>query len=264
MSEEMLAVFIGSSIRLAMPLALAATGELVSERAGVLNMSVEGMMLIGAFGGAIGAWATGSPMLGLAIGVLAVLPVALLQAWLSITLRANQIVTGIGINILVLGGTTIAYREILGRHSRTEIPGWRRAPPACRCRRSARRYSPDLLLYAGLVMIAVAWPCVTWRLAGGATSCEPRAVDKSGCRSRECLRCSPVHRCDGRLAGCFLSIGDIHTFTEGMTNSAGYLALAGIFATGRSAALLAACFSVPQRRCSSSCRRWVSRFRPPC
>jgi ABC-type uncharacterized transport system permease subunit len=55
MSEEMLAVFIGSSIRLAMPLALAATGELVSERAGVLNMSVEGMMLIGAFGGAIGA-----------------------------------------------------------------------------------------------------------------------------------------------------------------------------------------------------------------
>ena len=96
MSEEMLAVFIGSSIRLAMPLALAATGELVSERAGVLNMSVEGMMLMGAFGGAIGAWATGSPVLGLAIGVLAALPVALLQAWLSITLRANQIVTGIG------------------------------------------------------------------------------------------------------------------------------------------------------------------------
>lgn len=115
-----------------MPLALAATGELVSERAGVLNMSVEGMMLIGAFGSAIGAWATGSPMLGLAIGVLAVLPVALLQAWLIITLCANQIVTGSGINILVLGGTTIAFRAILGRHSRTQIPGLAKwAPPPC-------------------------------------------------------------------------------------------------------------------------------------
>ena len=108
----------------AMPLLLAATGELVSEKAGVLNMSVEGMMLTGAFAGAIGSWATGSPMLGLAIGLLAVMPVALLQAFLSITLRANQIVTGIGINILVLG----AHHDRLPRDPRppqphAQIPG---------------------------------------------------------------------------------------------------------------------------------------------
>ena len=72
MADEMAAVFVGSSLRLGMPLVLAATGELVSERAGVLNMSVEGMMLMGAFGGAIGAWATGSPMpRPRAIGILA-------------------------------------------------------------------------------------------------------------------------------------------------------------------------------------------------
>lgn len=73
---ELAAVFVGSSIRLAAPLLLAATGELVSERAGVLNMSVEGLMLAGAFGGAAASWATGSPLAGLLCGVLCVLPIA--------------------------------------------------------------------------------------------------------------------------------------------------------------------------------------------
>ena len=101
MTWELFAVFVGSSLRLAVPLLLAGTGELVSERAGVLNMSIEGMMLTGAFGAAVGAWMTDIPLVGLAVGVIAVLPVALLQAVLSNSLRANQIVTGIGINILV-------------------------------------------------------------------------------------------------------------------------------------------------------------------
>lgn len=235
MTEEMAAVFMGSSIRLAMPLALAATGELVSERAGVLNMSVEGMMLMGAFGGAIGAWATGSPMLGLAIGVLAALPVALLQAWLSITLRANQIVTGIGINILVLGSTTIAYREILGRHSRTEIPGLAKwAPPGLGdiAVFGDAVFRQTWLLYAGLVLMAlVAWVLrdTAIGLAVRAVGAEPRAVDKSGWSVTK-VRYGAVLFTGvmSALAGCFLSIGDIHTFTEGMTNGAGYLALAAV------------------------------------
>jgi simple sugar transport system permease protein len=58
--EETLAIFIASTLRLAMPLMLSASGELVSERAGVLNLSLEGMMLTAAFFGAQGAWATGT------------------------------------------------------------------------------------------------------------------------------------------------------------------------------------------------------------
>ncbi len=211
---------------------LAATGELVSEKAGVLNMSVEGMMLTGAFAGAIGSWATGSPMLGLAIALVAVVPVALLQAWLSISLRANQIVTGIGINILVLGATTMAYREILGRHSRTQIPGldkW--APPGLGDIPvfGEAVFLQTWLLYAGLVVIALAaW--VLRNTAAGlairAVGAEPRAVDKSGLSVTK-VRYAAVLFTGfmSALAGCFLSIGDIHTFTEGMTNGAGYLAL---------------------------------------
>ena len=231
----MAAVFVGSSLRLATPLLLAGTGELVSERAGVLNMSVEGMMLTGAFAGAVTAHATGSPVLGLIAGMLAVLPVALLQAWLSITLRANQIVTGIGINILVLGATTLAYREIFGGRSRSEIPGLPKWSPP---------FFGDLpvlgeqvfrqvaLLYVALLMLGVvAWVLrhTALGLALHAAGVAPRAVDKSG-MSVTALRYGAVLftgvMC--ALAGCFLSIGDIHTFTEGMTNGAGYLALAAV------------------------------------
>jgi simple sugar transport system permease protein len=235
MTEEMAAVFIGSTLRLAMPLVLAATGELISERAGVLNMSVEGMMLVAAFGGAIGAWATGSPMLGLLIGVLAAMPVALLQAWLSITLRANQIVTGIGINILVLGGTTVAYREVLGRNARNQIPGLDRwAPPGLGDLPiiGDAVFRQTWLLYAGLVLVGlIAWALrnTAAGLALRAAGAEPRAVDKSGL-SVPRLRYAAVMLTGvmAALGGCFLSIGDIHTFTEGMTNGAGYLALAAV------------------------------------
>lgn len=246
---ELAAVFVGSTVRLAAPLLLAATGELVSERAGVLNMSVEGMMLTGAFAGAVGSWATGSPVLGLALGVLCVLPVAWLQAFLSITLRANQIVTGIGINILVLGATTLGYRAIFGTRSRAEIPGldkW--APPGLADLPvlGEHVFRQTWLLYAAIVlMLGLVWVMrsTSLGLAIHAAGTAPQAAANSGL---------PVNRIRygavlftgfmSALAGCFLSIGDIHTFTEGMTSGAGYLAIAAvIFGNWRLGRTLLAC-----------------------
>jgi general nucleoside transport system permease protein len=232
---ELFAVFLGSSIRLAVPLLLAGIGELVSERAGVLNMSIEGMMLTAAFGAAVGAWASGDPLIGLGIGILAVMPVAALQAVLSNTLRANQIVTGIGINILVLGATTLAYREIFGARSREQIPGlakWK--PPLIGDIPSfgSAVFEQVWLLYAGLLIIAVT--AIVLRttsigIAVHAAGAEPRAVDKSGLSITR-IRYGAVFFAGfmSALAGAFLSIGDIHTFTEGMTRGAGYLAIASV------------------------------------
>jgi general nucleoside transport system permease protein len=234
-SAPMLALFLGSSLRLAMPMLLGSLGELVSERAGVLNLSVEGMMLMGAFAGAMGSLATGNAALGLVLALIAVLPVALLQAFLSITLRANQIVSGIGINILVLGGTTMAYRELLGSRSRVQIPGldkW--APPGLGDIPvfGAAVFNQTWLLYAALaVVVAIAFVMryTAVGLAIHAAGAEPRALDKSG-GSVTRIRYGAVVFTGmmSALGGAFLSLGDIHTFTEGMTNGAGYLALVAV------------------------------------
>jgi general nucleoside transport system permease protein len=235
MTPELAAVFVGSSVRLAAPLLLAATGELVSERAGVLNMSVEGMMLTGAFAGAVGSFVTGSPLAGLAIGVLCVLPVAWLQAFLSITLRANQIVTGIGINILVLGATTLGYRAIFGGRSRAEIPGLEKwAPPGLADipYLGEHVFQQSWLLYlAVLVIVGIAWVMrsTALGLAVHAAGTAPQAASNSGLPVTR-IRYGAVLFTGfmSALAGCFLSIGDIHTFTEGMTSGAGYLAIAAV------------------------------------
>jgi simple sugar transport system permease protein len=174
-------------------------------------------------------------VLGLLICIVAVLPVALLQAVLSNTLRANQIVTGIGINILVLGATTLAYREIFGARSREQIPG-------------LEKWSPPLLgdipvfgqavfqqvwhLYAGLAIIVLTALVLRYTSIGiviHAAGAEPRAVDKSGI-SVTWVRYLGVMFAGfmSALAGAFLSIGDIHKFTEGMTRGAGYLAIAAV------------------------------------
>lgn len=234
-SAPMLALFVGSSLRLAMPMLLGSMGELVSERAGVLNLSVEGMMLMGAFAGAMGSLATGSAALGLVLALVAVLPVALLQAFLSITLRANQIVTGIGINILVLGGTTMAYRELLGSRSRVQIPGldkW--TPPGLGDIPvfGGAVFNQTWLLYVALaivVAIALVMRYTAVGLAIHAAGAEPRALDKSG-GSVTRIRYGAVVFTGllSALGGAFLSLGDIHTFTEGMTSGAGYLALVAV------------------------------------
>jgi general nucleoside transport system permease protein len=235
MSWELFAVFIGSSLRLAVPLLLAGTGELVSERAGVLNMSIEGMMLTGAFAAAVGAWATGNPLIGLLICVLAVLPVALLQSALSNTLRANQIVTGIGINILALGATTLAYREIFGARSREQIPGlskwsppWLGDIPIF----GQAVFEQVWLLYAGLAVIALVALVLRYTTIGivlHAAGAEPLALDKSGVSVSRVRYLGVIFAgFMSALAGAFLSIGDIHTFTEGMTRGAGYLAIAAV------------------------------------
>ncbi len=91
---ESVPVFLGSALRLSTPLILAATGEVVSERAGVLNLSLEGMMLTAAFSAALAAKESGSATVGLLCGVLAATVLAALQAVLSVRLKGQSIGVG--------------------------------------------------------------------------------------------------------------------------------------------------------------------------
>jgi ABC-type uncharacterized transport system permease subunit len=150
-------------------------------------------------------------------------------------LRANQIVTGIGINILMLGATTLAYREIFGSRSREQIPGldkWK--PPLLGDIPifGEAVFQQVWLLYLGIVIIVLTAMVMRYTSLGitiHAAGVEPRAVDKSGLSVTR-IRYLVVLFTGfmAALAGAFLSIGDIHTFTEGMTRGAGYLAIAAV------------------------------------
>src|SRR6201996_1711541 len=101
----MIAQLLASTLRVATPLIFAALGGMFSERAGIVNIALEGMMLMGAFGAAVGTFAMHSPWLGSACGVGAGIALAAIYALFVIRLRANQIVSGMAINMLAMGLT---------------------------------------------------------------------------------------------------------------------------------------------------------------
>lgn len=246
---DALVLFLGSALRLSTPLLFAGVGEVVSERAGVLNLSLEGMMLSAAFGAALGARASGSPVVGLLCGVLTALLLAAAQAALTVKLRANQLVSGIGLNLFALGATTFAYRELFGGLSRDVIPSF--SPWAVPGLSRLPLLGGSLFTQTPLVYVALALGVATHRLlhrtrfglALRAVGENPRAADQAGISVARCRVLCVLYTglCAG-LGGAFLSVSSISTFTEGMTNGAGYLAVTAVILGGwRIYPVLAAC-----------------------
>jgi ABC-type uncharacterized transport system permease subunit len=247
-STELL-LFTGSTLRLSAPLLIAAHGELISERAGVLNMSIEGMMLLSAFAAVAATAATHSPAIGVICGIAAVLPVALLQAFLSVKARANQIVSGIGINLVCLGATTLLYRRYLSAGTSLQVEGFEKIDLAGVL--GLPTAASALLNQTSLVYFALCVPLLahllltrtTPGLALRASGQDPDAARKTGVnvgRTRVMGVC--IAGVLAALAGALLSIGELHTFTENMTSGAGYLAIAAvIFGGWKTGRTFAAC-----------------------
>src|SRR5215204_4268116 len=122
----MLTGFLASALRLSVPLIFAAVGGVLSERSGVFNVGLEGFILMGAFGAALGTFHSGSPILGLVVGMASGLVLAIPMAAMSISLGVNQIVAGIAINLFALGITSFLARIAIGEAANTQLlPGFR-------------------------------------------------------------------------------------------------------------------------------------------
>jgi general nucleoside transport system permease protein len=106
--------FLATDIRTAIPILIAALGFIYSERAGIVNIGAEGIMLIGALAGVAGSFYTGSAWYGVILAMIVCAAVALLFAFLTVTVRADQVVVGAALNILGLGLTTTLARVIFG------------------------------------------------------------------------------------------------------------------------------------------------------
>lgn len=235
MNEAFFALLLASSVRLATPLILASMGELVAEKSGVLNLSVEGIMLTAAFFGAWAAWGSGSPFVGVAAGLAIGILLGAVQAWLSITLRADQIVIGLGFNIFALGLTTLASRLVFGLRTKVEVPGLAKVAipvlsdiPVI----GEALFHQHLLVYAAYLVVGLSWFLLrrtTFGLNVEAAGVDPRATEKTGVSVVRTRYAAVLYMgAAAGLAGAFYSIGDIHTFVEGMTNGAGYLAIAAV------------------------------------
>lgn len=247
--SDLLAVFVASTLRLATPLVFAASGEVVSERAGVLNLSLEGLMLSAAFAGAWAAHASGSATLGLLFGLGSAVLLAYVLALISVHVRANQLVVGIGFNIFALGATTFLYRELFGGLSRTQIPSFAALPIPGLSRLpwiGQALFAQTWLVYLALGMVALSAYLLQRTELGlqlRAAGEDPRAADQAGVDVARVRIYAVLYTglCAG-FAGCFLSLASISTFTEGMTNGAGYLAVTAVILGGwRSLPVFLAC-----------------------
>jgi len=174
-------LIVDSACRLAGPLIFVALGELVAERTGALNISVEGMMLGSAFGAAVGSDLMGSPFGGLVFGVVVGLLIAAVQANLAHRLTVNQFVVGLALNIFVLGLTGYllqTYKIFPQSFEKIRIPGLAAIPLIGKG--LFRQSLPFFFLY--FLIPALAW--LLWRTRWGleARACgeNPAAADVTG------------------------------------------------------------------------------------
>jgi ABC-type uncharacterized transport system permease subunit len=233
---DVVVALLAASIRLAVPVAFATLGGVVAERSGVYNIGLEGMILTGALGSAIGSYATGSPWGGLFAGVLSGALNGLLLALLAVTFRVNQLVAGIAINLFCLGLTGFLSRAVFGvsggihqvaGFAVTSIPGLSSIPIIGQV-----LFAQDPLVYALFGLVTFTWAALFLTPVGlslRATGENPRAADSAGVNV-VATRYIALTISGGlaALGGCHLVLSQVFVFSEGMSAGKGFIALAAI------------------------------------
>lgn len=230
----MLESFLAAGLLLAAPILLAALGELLVERAGVLNIGVEGMMLTGAFVAAVVADSSGSAGVGAVAGALGGAAAAALFAWAALVVGTDQIIVGAAINLLALGGTGAVYRAWYGTTGAAlvlptlpgvPIPGVATIPIL-----GPVLASQNVLVWFALALVpALAF---LFRRTGlglrlRAMGDHPQAASSLGYRVRDYKIAAVVTAgVLAGLAGSTLTLAATNTFVEGVTAGRGFVALA--------------------------------------
>jgi ABC-type uncharacterized transport system permease subunit len=230
----------GAMLRYATPLVFASLGGLFSERSGVVNIGLEGMMLTGAFFAVWGSDVTGTWPLGLLIAVAAGGLMGLLHAFFSISLRADQIVGGTAINFLALGLTTYLFIKIYGEEgSPTDIStipnvslDFLEDIPGVGDFLFDVFGALDLLIWVAIAFVVLTWIVVFKTPIGlrlRSVGEHPRAADTVGINVYA-IRYGAV-TLSGMLAalgGAYLSLGFVNSFDDNMTAGRGFIALAAL------------------------------------
>jgi len=240
LKDVLTAGLLASTLRFATPLAFAAMGGIFSERSGVVNIGLEGMMLTGAFFAVWGSIWSGSWVIGLVMGMIFGALLALIHAFFSIHLRADQIVSGFAVNFLALGVTGYLFSDL--------YPGGIQTKDVSRVPTLGLNFLEhiprignflhdvfgglSLLVWIMLVVVALTYVILFQTPIGlriRSVGEHPRAADTVGI-SVYAMRYLAVTTSGvlAALGGAFLSIGFVGTFSENMTSGRGFIALAAV------------------------------------
>lgn len=227
---------LSSAVLLAVPITLAAFSGILAERSGVVNIAIEGMMLMSCMVAAIVASVSRSPWLGLLGGVLSAVALALIHAFLSIKYKINQVISGTVINIFSAGLTSFISQRFLQKDetlnappmfTRVPIPGLANIPVL-----GPTLFNTNLfvyILFALLIILQIALFQTRWGLRLRSVGEHPKAADTLGInvirtRYMGVLLSGLV----AGIAGAFFTLGSVGRFDEGMTAGKGFIGIAAM------------------------------------
>ena len=226
---------LASAVRIATPLLLAAVGEMVAERTGTLNLGVEGLMTVGAFAGSATAEQTGSLWLGMLVAPIAAMAIAAVMSVLVVTIKVDQVVAGLALNLFAIGLTFYLLRAIfdsggtdvpaVSTFQVVEIPVLSRIPAV-----GDILFTQHWLTYATAALCVVVW-FVLGRTAFGlelrSVGHNPEACDMSGVAVYRMQHIGMLFAgAMAGLAGAFLSLFSTGLFFPGIAAGRGWIALA--------------------------------------
>jgi len=212
------------------PLLLGTLGEIVTERSGILNLGVEGMMAVGAMTAFTVTLTTGSPWLGLLAAIVAGTLAAGIHAFVSITLRANQVVSGLALTMLGLGVAGLFGKPFIGRPLPTKlsavvIPGLADIPVVGRI-----LFSQDPLFYLAVILGILLWILLTrtrWGIEIRSVGENPAAAEVQGINVAKIrYLCVLLGGALAGMAGAHLSLVYSKSWTEGLTGGRGWIVIA--------------------------------------
>lgn len=220
--------FLLQTIRISIPYLLAAAGGVMSERVGVIALGLEGLMLSGAFGAAMGSYYGGSPWMGLLGALAAGLVMTSILAIATLRFKANQVVVGVAINLLVVATTRFFLRLVFDSASNSpRVPGF--GGEGAGNAMLASFANP--VVWIGLFAL----PALGWLLYQTPFGLRARAVgEKPEAAASLGIAVGPLRLKGLLLSGALASLGgaylalDQHQFTDGMTAGRGFIALAAV------------------------------------
>ncbi len=229
-----------ATLRMATPLVYASLGGLFSERVGIINIGLEGMMLTGAFSGVLATYSTGNPWVGVLVSILAGGLLGLLHALLTVKLAGNQIVSGTGINIFALGFTAYMSQIIWqSRGASPNVQGLGSSPiPLLRDLPVVGEIigNQTPLVYIALVVVVISYIVLSKTSFGlriKAVGKHPAAADAAGINVYRTKYIGVI--VGGMLAGlggAFLSLDHLSFYALGMSGGRGFIALAAMILGG--------------------------------